>query len=160
MTYRPGDYYVICGKCGTRRYRSECRMDGYYTGTIVCSNTCYDPPRVFPKAPTDKQAVENARPDKSSANTTTTTSAAASKYAKSVTLTSTTGIYNLVSIGITLDNDDIQWTFATAAPALGVVAINEKLTDDVAKGNTVVIPDTSGETSVVSYTAAQRLAAI
>ena len=135
-------------------------MDGYYTGMIVCIKTCYDPPRVFPKAPVDKQAVENARPDKSSSNTTTTTSAAASKYAKSVTLTSTTGIYNLVSIGITLDNGDLQWTFATADPAAGVVAINEKLTDDVAKGNTVVIPDTSGDTSVVSYTAAQRLAAI
>jgi len=58
MTYKPGDYLVICDRCGFKRYASECKMtwDGYF----VCADTCWEPKHPHftdPKPLGEKQSV-------------------------------------------------------------------------------------------------------
>ena len=58
MTYKPGDYLVICDRCGFERYASECKMtwDGYF----VCEDTCWEPKHEHftpPKPLGEKQSV-------------------------------------------------------------------------------------------------------
>lgn len=51
MTYKPGDYLVICDRCGFERYASECQMT--WDGWFVCADTCYEPkhPQFTPPKP-------------------------------------------------------------------------------------------------------------
>ena len=58
MTYKPGDYLVICDRCGFQRYATECKMtwDGYF----VCEDTCWEPKHEHfnpPKPLGEKQSV-------------------------------------------------------------------------------------------------------
>ena len=58
MSYKPGDYLVICDRCGFQRYASDCKMtwDGYF----VCEDTCYEdkhPHFTDPKPLGEKQSV-------------------------------------------------------------------------------------------------------
>ena len=64
MAYKPGDYYVICDRCGFKRYRSECRMT--YDNFLVCADTCWHPrhPQEYMVKPlADRQRVPLARPE-------------------------------------------------------------------------------------------------
>ena len=147
-TYKPGDHLVRCDRSGMTFYRSECRRE--WTGALVAKKF-WEPkhPQLEIRSKRDEQAPRDVRPDKSTEFGSTTTSAGSSKYGQSVTLTSTVTILQGGSIGITLDNGDVQWTFATADPSAGVVAINEKLDDDVASGNTVYVASNIDETVIV-----------
>lgn len=61
-TYRRGDPYRICDRCGFRKRRSETRKE--YTGLIVCG-PCYDPrhPQEFVRGVKDKQSFPDPRPE-------------------------------------------------------------------------------------------------
>jgi hypothetical protein len=58
MSYKPGDYLVICDRCGFQRYASECRMT--WDNWFVCSDTCWEPKHEQFKPPKplgEKQSV-------------------------------------------------------------------------------------------------------
>lgn len=58
MPYKPGDYLVICDRCGFQRYASECKMT--WDGFFVCEDTCYEdkhPQFTPPKPLGEKQSV-------------------------------------------------------------------------------------------------------
>ena len=41
--YYPGRWWVICDRCGRKRYNTEVRKT--WTNLLVCADTCYDGPR-------------------------------------------------------------------------------------------------------------------
>lgn len=41
MSYKPGDYLVICDRCGFERFASDCKMT--WDGWFVCADTCWEP---------------------------------------------------------------------------------------------------------------------
>ena len=58
MAYVPGDYLVICDRCGFQFYASECKMD--WQGWFVCIANCYEPKHeqfTPPKPLGEKQSV-------------------------------------------------------------------------------------------------------
>lgn len=58
MAYVPGDYKVICDRCGFERYASECVLD--WQGWFICADTCYEPKHpqyTPPKGLGEKQSV-------------------------------------------------------------------------------------------------------
>lgn len=58
MPYKPGDYKVICDRCGFARLASECRMT--WDGWFVCADTCWEPKHeqfTPPKPLGEKQSV-------------------------------------------------------------------------------------------------------
>lgn len=62
MVYFPGDWLVICDRCGFKRYRSQCRKT--WDNLIVCKD-CYEPrhPQDYMvRAVPDGKAVPDARP--------------------------------------------------------------------------------------------------
>ena len=62
--YRPGDYLVICDRCGFRRLASECRMT--WDKLFVCADTCWEPKHpqyTEPKSLHEKQKVPIHRPE-------------------------------------------------------------------------------------------------
>ena len=64
MVYRPGDYFVICDRCGFRRYASECRME--WNNSFTCPE-CWEEKHPQYKEPTglhEKQSVKIHRPEK------------------------------------------------------------------------------------------------
>jgi len=58
MSYKPGDYKVICDRCGFARLASDCRMT--WDGWFVCADTCWEPKHeqfTPPKPLGEKQSV-------------------------------------------------------------------------------------------------------
>lgn len=58
MPYKPGDYKVICDRCGFERYASDCRMT--WNNLFVCVDTCWEPKHeqfTSPKPLGEKQSV-------------------------------------------------------------------------------------------------------
>ena len=58
MSYKPGDYLVICDQCGFKRFASDCRMT--WNKLFVCSDTCWEekhPQYTDPKPLGEKQNV-------------------------------------------------------------------------------------------------------
>ena len=68
MAYVPGDYKVICDRCGFERLASKCRMT--WDNWFVCADTCWEPKHEQFKPPKplgEKQSVPVLR-DESSYN--------------------------------------------------------------------------------------------
>ena len=66
MAYKPGDYKVICDRCGFERYASECRMS--WDNLFVCADTCWEPKHEHfnpPKPLGEKQSVPVLRKESS-----------------------------------------------------------------------------------------------
>lgn len=66
MTYKSGDYLVICDRCGFKRYASDCKMT--WDGWFVCADTCYEEkhPQFSPPKPLgEKQSVPIKRKESS-----------------------------------------------------------------------------------------------
>lgn len=64
MSYKPGDYLVICDQCGFERYASECKMT--WDNLFVCEDTCWEPKHpqyTDPKPLGEKQSVPVHRPE-------------------------------------------------------------------------------------------------
>ena len=60
--YKPGDYNVICDRCGFKMKASSTRKE--WTGLRVCGE-CWEPrhPQDFVKGRRDRQAATDPRPD-------------------------------------------------------------------------------------------------
>jgi len=66
MPYIPGDYQVICDRCGFQFYASECRMT--WDNWFVCSANCWEPKHeqfTPPKPKGEKQSVPVLRKEES-----------------------------------------------------------------------------------------------
>lgn len=64
MSYRPGDYLVICDRCGFERFATDCRMT--WDNLFVCEDTCWEekhPHYSDPKPKGEKQSVPVHRPE-------------------------------------------------------------------------------------------------
>jgi hypothetical protein len=61
--YNPGDYNVICDRCGFKKKRSETRLE--WDNLLVCIAECYEmrQPQDFVKAVPDMRPVPIARPE-------------------------------------------------------------------------------------------------
>ena len=160
--YRPGDYHVICQRCGETKYRSETRFT--WDNLLVCIDSCWEPkhPQLSVKAKADKIRVADPRPDSQEISRSTTLSSTASKNDRIIYLSSNSNIKIYNAIGITLDEDPISgsnivhWTFIMPRFLLkedgfylllesgGRIIIDEifletALPRDAASGNTVYV---------------------
>lgn len=137
------DYNVICDRCGFKKKRSECLKE--WTGLIVCRDGCYEPrhPQDFVRGRVDKQTVPDPRPDTANMYGETAIKTGASKGDTSIDVNSIAGLADGDSIGITLDDDTLQWTFVNGTPAGYAVPIFEVLNADAAAGNVVYTPGDS-----------------
>jgi len=64
MSYKAGDYLVICDICGFQKYASECRLN--WKKQLVCPE-CYEekhPQYTEPTSLHEKQTVPIHRPEK------------------------------------------------------------------------------------------------
>jgi len=62
MSYRAGENYVACERCGFKRLASECRKT--WDGWVVCADTCWEEkhPALIPhKLEGDKQRAKVVR---------------------------------------------------------------------------------------------------
>lgn len=61
--YRPGEWLLICDRCGSRRYSSEVAHE--WTGLVVCRVGCWEPrhPQDFVRGVADNQTVPFTRPE-------------------------------------------------------------------------------------------------
>ena len=65
MSYKPGDHFVQCDRCGFRKYASECRKT--WDNLLVCADKCWEPkhPALMPqKLPIDKIMPKDVRPER------------------------------------------------------------------------------------------------
>jgi hypothetical protein len=169
--YVPGDHFVICDRCGHKLRRSQARKT--WEGLLVCPKD-WEPkhPQLSVTAKGDKQSVIDARPDVGSenfisANDVTTTnlsdpdaisytdpyiknttlSAGASAGDKTITLTSVSNVSVYDSIGITLDNNIVQWL-----PVMIIsdsdVTIGGTLDYDAANGSTIYLSAFTDDTFI------------
>lgn len=155
MVYKPGDWKVICDRCGMDRYASECRMN--WQGLFVCSDTCWEPrhPQDFVKAIPDYQTVPIARPDTPASVGQTTVDTSAAKNATTIVLTSVTGVANKDPIGIVLDDGTVHWTYSNGTPSGTTVTLGSYLPWAATAGNIVYLPSVNKDT----YTTATMLTA-
>jgi len=142
--YKPGDYNVICDRCGGQYKRSECAIE--WNGLLTCLRGCWEErhPQDFVRAKEDRQAVPIARPDISFEMGTTTLSSSASKDDVSIEVASAANISKRDSIGIGLNDGSVFWTFVTEDPSGTIVTINNGLWQDADSGNTVLLGGSVG----------------
>ncbi len=142
--YKPGDYNVICDRCGGQYKRSECAIE--WNGLLTCLRGCWEErhPQDFVRAKEDRQAVPIARPDISFEMATTTLSSSASKDDVSIEVASAANISKRDSIGVGLNDGSVFWTFVTEDPSGNTVTINNGLWQDADSGNTVLLGGSVG----------------
>lgn len=143
-----GDYKMICDRCGGTFLHSEMREE--WTGLWVCTRGCFEEehPQDFVEAVDDDPTVSVARPDVTPKMGETTLNGAVIQWAKTLILTSASGLVEDDPIGIVLDNGTEHWTFLTADPVVNTVAINDGLPWAAASGNVVHKPSVDNETWV------------
>jgi len=142
--YVHGEHLVVCDITGMRRYRSQCRF--MWDGNLVQKPSWNQrEAQDFVHGLIDDQSVVDSRPDILDTVGETTLSAAAAKDAKSVTLVTVAGIADGDSIGITLDDTTIHWTFSDGTPVGTTVTlpVDATLPSAAASGNDVLLPSIS-----------------
>lgn len=151
--YRPGDWNVICDKCGMKRKASQCRLN--WENLFVCAG-CYEPrhPQDFVVGIPDIQTVEIARPDQVSSMGETTVKTAGSIYSTTIEITSTSNVSDGDTIGIVLDNGSCFWTTLDGDPSGSTVTFltGTYLPGPAAAGNAVYLPGQSSETYITATT--------
>lgn len=62
-SYRAGDFWRICQRCGIKRRASDTSKE--WTGLIVCSDTCWEPrhDQDFVRGRKDRQRVPDPSPE-------------------------------------------------------------------------------------------------
>jgi len=142
--FKLGDHWVICDQCGMQRYASECQYT--WDGLFVCG-PCWSPrhPQDFVRAIPDNQTVDISRPGVVQVQGQTTVGTAAVRYALSIVLTSVSWISNGDSIGITLDDGTVHWTYSNGAPSGTTVTLGSEMPGPAAAGNVVYLPSVSNE---------------
>lgn len=149
MGYEPGNYWVICDRCGFKRRINTVRKE--WNGLLVCFPECWEPrhPQDFVRAVRDKQRVPIARPDRTAAIYTTTLSGDAAAQAMTVECTSVTNIEDDVAIGIELDGGlGTFWTLVNGDPSGTTVTLTEPLPSAASSGNDVYLSKAAGETFI------------
>jgi hypothetical protein len=138
--YKPGDYNVICDRCGGQYKRSECAIE--WNGLLTCLRGCWEirQPQDFVRAKEDNQSVSLARVDINYEMSSTTLASSAVKDATVVQLTdSATKQRSGDSIGVGLNDGTIFWTFVTETPTDSNVSINNGLWTAADSGNIVYL---------------------
>lgn len=138
--YIPGDPWYQCDRCGFDYRQSEVRKQ--WDNLMVCEK-CWEPrhPQDFVKGVKDHQAVTDPRPAPDIALSNTVVKTAASRGDLSLEVDDVTYIADGDSIGITLNNDLVQWTFVDGTPIGTTLALNDALQGDVAVDNEVYQSD-------------------
>jgi len=149
--YIPGDYYVICDRCGFKRRVSTTRRE--WNGLLVCYPECWEArhPQDFVRAKRDKQRVPIARPDENISPITTALSSAASAGDKTIDVADYSNISKYTAIGIKLNSGASQWTFAAATPTSATVTLNDTVWEAAASGNDVFLSSASCGTFISTY---------
>ena len=148
--YRPGDWVVICDKCGMKRYASDCALT--WQNLFVCSDRCWEPrhPQDFVRAVTDDQTVPIARPDIVASMGQTTVEVTAAKHALAIDLTSISGLADKDSIGIVLDDGTVHWTYVDGTPTAASTPLGSPLPANATAGNVVYLPSINNETYITA----------
>ena len=147
--YKPGDWNVICDRCGIKTKASLCRLT--WDNLFVCRGRCWEPrhPQDFVRGKEDRQQVPISRPGIVPTIGTTTLSSGASRNDLTIQVAAISQIADGDSIGILFnDGATIQWTYVDGDPAGSTVTIGTPLWQDVNSGNTVYLPAVTNE----SYT--------
>lgn len=140
MAYIPGEWLVVCDRCGRQKLASACRKT--WDNLFVCSDTCWEPrhPQDFVRNIPNIQRVPTPRPDVNTTQKTTTLASGASKDARSVVVSSAANISRYDSIGISLDGgNQVQWVLVDPAPSGTTIYINQPLWGAASSGNTVYL---------------------
>jgi len=139
--YQPGNYRFICQVCGFeyRWTQIKKRWDGLW----VCEKDYEERhPQDFVRGRKETLSVPESSPDITIQERTTTLASSASEDDLSVTVSSASLIAEYESIGITLDNGIVQWTFVPADGVSGTtITLNDRLIGDAAAGNSVLVMD-------------------
>lgn len=119
MTYVPGDYWVICDRCGFKKRKSETSMT--WDNLLVCTDKCFEEqhPQDFVKARVDIQSVPIARPDVDFILKTLPLRYATAIGGRYIYPDPYTSITVGSSIGITLDDGTVFWTYVSALIDVG-----------------------------------------
>ena len=135
----PGDYKMVCDRCGGVYRRSEMREE--WTGAWVCLDD-WNPrhPLDLIESIPDDPSVEVARPDVLQPFGETTLYGAITEGATTATLTSATGLNEGDGIGISMDNGIVFWTYLTDDPDGNDIEFGSQLHFAAASGNTVYLP--------------------
>ena len=115
--YIPGDYKMICDRCGSTFRKSE--MAEEWTGLWVCTQYCWTErhPQDFVTSIPDDPSVPVSRPDVIQSVAETELLLAMAVWSKtSVLIVALTGLADGDAIGITMDNDIIHWSFIDGDP--------------------------------------------
>jgi len=149
MPFIPGDYNMICDRCGGKFRFSQMRKtwDGLWV-----DKDCWQPrhPQDFVKGISERQTVPVARPDVEQTYGSTTLSSAVSRGDVAIQVASIAGITSGDAIGVELDNGAAHWTFADGAPSGSTIALGSPVPDVSAVGNTVYTPSVSNKENWVT----------
>lgn len=143
--YKPGDYNVICDRCGMKRKASQCRMT--WDSLFVCADRCWMPrhPQDFVEAVLDDQSVSIARPGVQFYLGETTVLTTALINATSIDITSIIGLADKDALGIVLDNGACHWTYSNGTPSGNTVTLGSYLPSKATAGNAVYLPSINNE---------------
>ena len=147
MTYIPGDWYMICDRCGGQYRRSE--MKEHWDGLWLCAKYCWEPqhPQDFVTGIPDNPSVPVARPDIVTGITETTLNGAVAENAMTAILTSATGLVDFDPVGIVMDNGATHWTFLNGDPSTHTITLGSPMMGAAADGNAVYLPSLNNENS-------------
>jgi len=142
--YIPGDYWVICDRCGFKYRRSECRLT--WDNLLVCRKD-WEPrhPQDFVRSKRDNQRVPIPRPDSNNIQISTVLSAGASRDDTSISVGSASHIAEYDSIGVKLDDGTVHWTIVTDVTGT-TITLNNGLWGPAASGNDVLLCQITGDT--------------
>jgi len=119
MVYIPGDYLMICDRCGAQYRRSQ--MQEEWTGLWVCTKYCWTPrhPQDFVEAVTDDPSVPVSRPSvvQSMGEADILNALGADAY-ENIFIVALSGLADKDPIGITMDNGIVHWTFINGDPTV------------------------------------------
>ena len=121
--YIPGNYWMICDRCGTRFRKSDMREE--WTGLMVCKKGCFQTrhPQDFVSSIPDDPSVPVSRPDVVQSMGETTLALAATAGDTVIKLTSESGIAEEDPIGIVMNDNSVHWTFIYELPSESGVVV-------------------------------------
>ena len=152
--YIPGDYKMVCDRCGFERRRSTVAKT--WDNLWVCYPECWEHrnPQDYLRTKVDRIQVPDARPDTITTVRETTLTATALKGALTIEVADATYIRQYDSIGIVLATYNEEWD-STAEQTQWVlvsdvtgttITFSPELWENAETGQTVYLSQASGET--------------
>ena len=119
--YIPGDWKMICDRCGIQFHRSEMREE--WTGLWVCKKNCWDSrhPQGFIELQPERAFSKPVLPNIEQTMGDTTLTIDVSAWNKYIELLSITGLSDGDPIGVDMDNGATHWSFINGDPISGVI---------------------------------------